>query len=96
MIVSLDSVDDLFNLDLGDISLERERIVEGEIDEYSSFIYNRDTQQYSIRFMNKEDDYEEEEIYLEDTIEEDLEINGITISDRDYQEFRNLINSNNY
>lgn len=84
----LDSINFEFN-----INTQYKNEVEGEIDDYTSFIYNIDSKEYSILFFEME---EMEEMFIpitESDFKEDFTLNKLTITSNDFNNFKSLIDS---
>ena len=74
-----------------EIPIEYESVIEYELDNYVSIIYNKDTKEYCIRYIDAES-YEEIEIALDENEPlENIMINGIIVSDEDFQYVKKLV-----
>lgn len=84
----LDSINFEFNIDT-----QYKNEIEGEIDDYTSFIYNIDSKEYSIVFFDME---EMEELFvpiIESDFKENFTLNKLTITNNDFNTFKSLIDS---
>lgn len=84
----LDSINFEFN-----INTQYKNEIEGEIDDYTSFIYNIDSKEYSIVFFDME---EMEELFvpiIESDFKENFTLNKLTITNNDFNTFKSLIDS---
>lgn len=89
MVANLNSFNDLLTMDLPNVEIEDSEIIEGEVSDYVSFIYDKNTKEYFIEIVDKET-FDEFKIPIDEDFDGDI-IDGIKITKEDFEQFKNLI-----
>lgn len=91
MVANLSSFNDLLKMDLPDIELEDSEIIEGEVKEYVSFIYDKNTQEYFIEIIDDET-FDEFRIPIDENFNGEI-IDNVEVTKEDFEHFKELINN---
>lgn len=89
MVANLNSFNDLLTMDLPNVEIEDSEIIEGEVSDYVSFIYDKNTKEYFIEIVDKET-FDEFKIPIDEDFDDDI-IDGIEITKEDFEQFKDLI-----
>ena len=75
--------------DFSDVELEQTEVMEYEVSDDISILYDKSTKRFLIEGFDQ-DTFDEYVIGVEEPFE-DMEIDGITISKQDFEEFKELV-----
>lgn len=89
MVANLNSFNDLLSMELPNVEIEDSEIIEGEVTDYISFVYNKITKEYFIEIIDK-DTFDEFTIQIDEGFDGD-NIDGVEISKNDFEYFKELI-----
>lgn len=89
MVANLNSFNDLLSMELPNVEIEDSEIIEGEVTDYISFVYNKITKEYFIEIIDK-DTFDEFTIQIDEDFDGD-NIDGVEISKNDFEYFKELI-----
>ena len=86
-----EGIEDLLKVNV-DIELENHKIVEGEISEYASFLYDITTNEYLIESdeIAESEEYDDTQILIDDSFE-GLSIGKCNVTKKDFEDFKNFI-----
>lgn len=90
MVANLNSFNDLLTMDLPNVEIEDSEIIEGEITEYLSFIYDKSTKEYFIEIIDGET-FDEFMLPIDEKTFNGDDIDGIKITKEDFEQFKELI-----
>lgn len=89
MVANLNSFNDLLTMDLPNVEIENSEIIEGEVSDYISFVFDKSTKEYFIEIVDKET-FDEFRIPIDENFDGDI-VDGIEIAKEDFEQFKNLI-----
>ncbi len=91
MIANLSSFNDLLKMDLPDVEVEDSEIIEGEIKEYVSLIYDKCTKEYFIEIIDDET-FDEFRIPIDENFSGEI-IDNVEVTKEDFEQFKELVNN---
>lgn len=78
------------NVDISNMEFENEDVVEYEVSESISLLYNKKYKHFYIYGIDYDNAFEEYTIDIEEPFE-DMEIDGVKINKSDFEEFKELV-----
>lgn len=82
------------SVDFSNVDIENERLMEFEVGDYVSILYNKKENTFFIYGIDFDDSFDEFVVEIDDTFD-GLEVNGTKITRQDYLDFKQLIENEN-
>ena len=85
----MNDIIDFESMDFSNIEYEISDVIEFDISENISLLYNKSTQKFTIEYVDQET-FDEYIVDVEEPFE-DMEIDGTVIMKKDFEEFKELV-----